>query len=248
MPESRALAANDVAPGALRPYRYAVYFSPRPDSPWALAGARWLGRSIDGDDDPSPPPAGWRAVEFAALTAEPARYGWHGTLKAPFRLAAGETEARLFDAVRNLAAGVRAFELPPMAPQRLGDFLALQPQSPCAPLRALADACVTTLQPFAAPLTDAELARHRRAGLSPRQEASLRSWGYPFVRDDFRFHMTLTGKLTVLGADRVAELQEHARRHFAGLPQPLRICALSIFIEPSAGAPFRRAATFDLAP
>jgi putative phosphonate metabolism protein len=249
VPEASALAGDGVAAAANRPYRYAVYYSPGQGTPWALAGARWLGRSIDGDPHPTlRAPAGWTPAEFSALTADPRRYGWHGTLKAPFQLAAGESEARLFDAVRSLAAGVRAFELPAMTLQRLGDFLALQPQSPCPRLQALADACVTTLQPFAAALNDAELARHRRTGLSPRQEASLQSWGYPFVLDDLRFHLTLTGRLAALAAERVVELHEHARRHFAGLPQPLRVCALSIFVEPQAGAPFQRAAHFDLAP
>jgi putative phosphonate metabolism protein len=249
MAERCAVAPTATAPAATRSYRYAVYFSPRRGTPWALAGADWLGRCIDGEAEPVQcTPAGWSATDFAALTAEPARYGWHATLKAPFRLTADEAETRLFDAVRDLAAGVRAFELPPMALQRLGDFLALQPQSPCPQLQALADACVTTLQPFAAPLNVAELAHHRRHGLSPRQETSLQWWGYPFVFDDFRFHMTLTGRLTELAADRVAELHEHARRHFAELPQPLRIGALSIFVEPQAGVPFRRAATFELAP
>lgn len=249
MPEFRAVVPDSAAQEAILPYRYGVYFSPRPGTPWTLAGTQWLGRSVDGDPDTEQrAPTGWSAIEFAALTAEPRRYGWHGTLKAPFRLTATETEARLFDAVRNLAAGVRAFELPPMTVQRLGDFLALQPQSPCSKLQTLADACVTTLQPFAAPLNVAELSRHRRTDLSPRQEASLQSWGYPFVLDDFRFHMTLTGRLTALVGDRFAELHEHARRHFAGLPQPLRVSALSIFVEPQAGASFQRAASFDLAP
>jgi putative phosphonate metabolism protein len=248
MPEGCPVTADAVAAPAIAPHRYAVYFSPRKSTPWALAGARWLGRDVDDDQDPVPrAPTGWSAAAFAAITAEPRRYGWHGTLKAPFRLAAGETGRRLFDTAHDLAAGMRAFELPPMALQRLGDFLALRPQAPCPPLRALANACVTALQPFAAPLNETEVARHRRNGLSPRQEASLQSWGYPFVLDDFRFHMTLTGRLAGLPANRVTELFEHAREHFSGLPQPLCVSAVSIFVEPQAGAPLRRVATFPLA-
>lgn len=249
MTDTRPRIAVGEAPATGMPNRYAVYFSPRRHTPWALAGASWLGRSVDGDPVlRQRVPAGWSLAEFAAATAEPRRYGWHATLKAPFHLVRSETRERLFDAVRNLAAQTPAFPLPPMIPERLGNFLALRPASPCPRLQALATACVTGLQPFAAPLDEAELARRRRAGLSPRQEAALRSWGYPFVLEDFRFHMTLTGNLAALPAARVRELLDHARRHFGDLPQPMEVCALSVFTESRAGAPLRRVADFDLAP
>ena len=31
--------------------------------------------------------------------------------------------------------------------------------------------------------------------LTPRQRGYLERWGYPYVMEDFRFHMTLTGRL-----------------------------------------------------
>ena len=49
--------------------------------------------------------------------------------------------------------------------------------------------------PFARPPGAAELERRRKAGLSAAQEKMLLRWGYPYVLDEFRFHLTLTGRL-----------------------------------------------------
>ena len=59
----------------------------------------------------------------------------------------------------------------------------------------MAGACVRDLDEFRAPAGEAELARRRKAGLSARQEALLTQWGYPYVFEEFRFHLTLSGRL-----------------------------------------------------
>lgn len=48
---------------------------------------------------------------------------------------------------------------------------------------------------FRAPLTDADIERRRSAGLTPRQDELMLEWGYPYVLEEFRFHLTLTGAL-----------------------------------------------------
>lgn len=238
---------NDVLPTP-RPWRFAVYFSPPPGSLWSDAGARWLGRGIDGEGAVAQVvPAGWDAAGFAALTAEPRRYGWHATLKPPFRLAAGVDAPALHAALGEIAAGSAAFALPPLEVATMDGFLALRPVADSAPLQALARRCVTELQRFAAPPTDAEIAQRRRAGLTPEQDAMLLRWGYPYVLDSFRFHLTLTGRLATLPPPRVAALQERARELFTALPQPLRVEALSLFVESRPGAEFVRIARFALA-
>ena len=60
---------------------------------------------------------------------------------------------------------------------------------------ALAARVVQDLAPFRAPATEAELAKRRAARLTPAQDAHLVRWGYPYVLDQFRFHLTLSGKL-----------------------------------------------------
>ena len=74
--------------------RHAIYFAPPAGSPLAEFGADWLGwdpatgRGRDGFDLPGLP------RRRAELVATPARYGFHATLKAPFRLGRGPRRCR----------------------------------------------------------------------------------------------------------------------------------------------------------
>ncbi len=228
-------------------YRWAVYFCPAPHSPWARAGARWLGRDVD-DEVCGPPPriAGWSVQACSRVTAAPRRYGWHGTLRAPWRLAAQFGTADLLIALKRLAEEFAPFDLPRLHLAELNGFLALQPVQPCAALQALADACLVRLQPLAAPLTAPERDRYAAGGLSPRQQAFLRDWGYPYVREEFCFHMTLTDRLEGLSSPQRAELRAAAAASFEALPQPLHFDALSLFAESQPGAALRRVARIAL--
>src|SRR5262249_48288739 len=134
--------------------------------------------------------------ELAELTAEPRRYGFHGTLKPPFALAAGATEAALLDAAGKFALSQSAFNLPGLHLVSISGFLALVPTERSEALHALADTTVQHFDVLRAPASPEELARRRRARLSPRQEALLERWGYPYVMEEFRFHLTLTRRLS----------------------------------------------------
>ena len=222
-------------------HRYAVYFAPHPGTLAWLAGSHWLGRCAA-----LLQPLQQLQIEGVAqetlerLTAEPRRYGWHATLKAPFSLAPGVDWLSLHHAVQRLAQGLRPFQLPPLQVERTGDFLALVPvagHAGHAELQVAAAACVTQLQPLAAPLCAAALARRRAAGLSPRQDALLQQWGHPFVLDEFRFHMSLTGPLAGTDAITVALVLDAAEQFFADLPA-LRFNSLALFAEPAPGADF----------
>ncbi|MGC8518891.1 MAG: DUF1045 domain-containing protein [Steroidobacteraceae bacterium] len=241
---SEATESAAVASGA---YRWAVYFSPPPQSPWARAGAGWLGRDVDdGACEPAPRIAGWSAQTWSSVTGAPHRYGWHGTLRAPWRLASGCDSGDVLGVLRTLAAQTAPFDLPPLRLGYLNGFLALQPVHPCAALQALADACVKRLKPTAAPLTPAELERYGARGLSVRQQQYLHAWGYPYVLEEFQFHMTLTERLEALSAAQRAELQAAAAARFDPLPQPLRVDALSLFVQPQPAALLRRVARLPL--
>lgn len=179
--------------------RHAVYYTPPPGA-FADFGAGWLGWDVA---------QGARAnrtldVEGAEeITATPRRYGFHATLKPPFRLAEGRTVGELEAAVANVAAATPAIRGAHLHLQRLGPFLALVPASDHAPFSALADAMVRNLDVFRLPPSDAEIARRRTAGLTPAQDGHLLRWGYPYVFEEFRFHMTLSGKLDPATAARV---------------------------------------------
>lgn len=220
------------------PHRVAIYAAPASDTDWWARGSEWLGRCAWRRCAlVSPDIIGVDTATRAALTADPRRYGWHATLKAPMRLSTQASLQTLRDSVGELCKTHRAIELPDLQVTRLGGFLALCPQQPPAALAALADDCVRRLQPLAAPLNDDELARRRRQPLTPEEDALMRAWGYPWVLHLLRFHFSLTGSLKGVPEHQVQAMAQAARVHFQGLP-PMRLDHLSIFVEPESGADF----------
>lgn len=176
--------------------RYAVYLAPPPDSFLWSFGSRVLGYDAANGAEPAfPDLSGFDAQTWHEITTDPRRYGFHGTLKAPFRLAEGRTEAELFGALDAFAAQHHAFQLAGLEVTALGTFIALVPSMPLPALSDLAQSAVLDLDPFRAPLSPAEIARRRPDALSARQRDYLSDYGYPYVLEEFRFHMTLTGPL-----------------------------------------------------
>jgi hypothetical protein len=144
-------------------------------------------------------------AEFTALpdvTETPRRYGFHATIKPPFALADGTGADALADTLADLAHSLPPARADGLRLSRIGRFLALTPEGDSAKIDALAAAFVRDLDRFRAPATDADLARRRAAGLTPAQESHLLRWGYPYVMDEFRFHMTLSGHLPLLSPRR----------------------------------------------
>ena len=213
-------------------HRLAVYYAPPADHPLWDAGCTWLGR-----DAAQPQRA---LVPVCAWAAAPRRYGFHATLKPPCRLREPAGASAFVEAVAQLASTVEPFEMPPLDVGWLGDFMALRPREPfdgAHPIVALARRCVIDLDPWRAPPSESEL-RRRERGLTQRQQTLLQRYGYPYVLDEWRFHMTLTDGLAPVPARR-GELTVRARRHFAAaLARPLHCRDLAIFAEPAAGEPF----------
>jgi putative phosphonate metabolism protein len=225
-------------------HRFAIYYAAPPGSPLERFGTTWLGRD-HGSGAPLPQPAvpGMTAERLQALTASPRRYGFHGTLKAPFRLATGCTGAELHAAARAFAASRSAFTLRPLVIADLEGFLAFVPAAPAAPLDDLAAACVTDFEPWRAPLSEAELARRLASRLSERQKDQLARFGYPHVFADFSFHMTLTERLAE--PDKVI-LLPHLQT--IGRPleaEPFTVDAIAVYEEPEPGAPFVMTARYE---
>jgi len=212
--------------------RYAVFAAPEP-GPLADFAARWLGWDAQAGARRAHPAIAGLPRPVADLTRTPRRYGFHATLKPPFRLAAGSTRAGLAQDLASLAASLAPVTLEGIALARLGGFLTLVPAGDCTLLDRMAAEVVARLDGHRAPAPQSELARRRAAGLSPAQEANLRRWGYPFVMDDFRFHFTLTGKLTPSEAE--ATRTALAPLLAPLLPRPFIIGALCLFGEDENG-------------
>ncbi|MCX7288377.1 MAG: DUF1045 domain-containing protein [Rhodobacterales bacterium] len=209
--------------------RLAVYFAPRPGA-FADQAAAWLGwDAVRGTTLPQPDLPG---IAFpAVLTAEARRYGFHGTLRAPFRPAPGIGEAEAGQRLEMLAARLAPVTCEGLSIENLQGFLALTPLGCEAALLELGAAVVEGTNDLRAPLTEAEVARRRPETLSPRQRALLQAWGYPHVMEEFRFHLTLTDRLPEPGP-----VMDALATHFAPvLPRPFRIEDLCLFGEDAAG-------------
>lgn len=216
--------------------RYAIYHAPAAAAALTRRASAWLGRdAFTGEPVARPAFPALADLDLDALTADPRGYGFHATLKAPFELAPGRTEDDLLGFARVFAGDQQAFETV-IAPAALGRFLAFRPGGETARVRALHEACLHAFEPFRAPLSDFDLAR-RRGWLTPEQEARLLAFGYPYVMDDFQFHMTLTGSIDDEGVR--ARLLESLTSYFTEDIGPHRFDSIAVFVQPRRGEPFR---------
>ena len=207
--------------------RYAIYYLLEPGS-LADFGASWLGWNVVTGTQTAQP-----AVEgIEAISATPRRYGFHGTLKPPFQLAVGASGDALAESTEALARTLAPVRLDGLQLSRIGSFLALTPKGDAAQLNSLAFRCVTDLDMHRRPPSDAEIERRRAAGLTQRQEQLLERWGYPYVAEEFRFHLTLSGKLDTDEIDRVAAA---IASHLPALPTPFEIASISLVGEGEDG-------------
>lgn len=223
----------------MKVHRIGVFFAPPPDHPLWQAGSLWLGR--DASRPSAHEPISSPVAE--SLVRAPRRYGFHATLKPPFQFDSNIDAERVWQQARCLASQLAPFEMPRLSVQWLDDFLALRPVNSAdpamTPLIGLAARVVRDLDPLRRPASQAELAKRRHAGLTAPQESMLVQWGYPYVLDTWRFHMTLTGPVSALpeSAAVKSEILEQARGFFeASLREPLHCEHICLFVEPEPGA------------
>jgi putative phosphonate metabolism protein len=219
--------------------RYAIYFVPADQLDLYRFGCSILGydcytgRDVRLLDDLHQEFANWRKI-----TEEPRRYGFHATLKAPFRLPLSRSEAALTDAFDKFAKlGHPVAHIEPEI-TALGDFIAIVPRRPTPALDVLANQCTTIFDAFRAPMTAKERARRTASHLSPSQMQNLDRWGYPFVFEDFRFHMTLTGPLPESARDHVIAVLRRIFDRVCGKGE-IAVDRLALVHQPDERARFR---------
>ncbi|WP_282022254.1 DUF1045 domain-containing protein [Ruegeria faecimaris] len=211
--------------------RYAIYFAPPATAEWTQFATRWLGWDMEAGTEVAHP--GLDGVDVAAVTEVPRKYGLHATMKPPFRLREGQSVTALQEACATLAASQCAIMMEGLEIARLGRFLALRPLGDTSALNALAAACVQELDMFRSPPSAAELDHRRASRLTPDQDANLVIWGYPYVLNAFRFHITLSGRLDKPVLDSVQRTLEN---HLGPLlPKPFRIADLALMGEAEDG-------------
>lgn len=218
--------------------RYALYFAPGPDTALHRFGSHWLGRdAILGQVIAQPAVPHIAPERLAEITASARHYGFHATLKAPFRLAKGIDEAALIAAVEALTATRQVLIGPELRLARLNGWRALVLDKPCQLIQALCDETVAGLDPLRAPLSDAEVERRLKNGqLSPREQALLHRWGYPYVFDAFQFHMTLSGPVPETEGQRLDRALVPLVDEFGRMP--LLVEDVALFAQANRESPF----------
>jgi putative phosphonate metabolism protein len=217
--------------------RYAIYHAPPADAPLTRFGAALLGYDAFVPKELTPPPQATAAfADWHELTADPRKYGFHATLKAPFLLKDGATEAELVAAFDRFVATPRTIPVITPVVRAIGSFIAVVPDAPVAALTQLADDCVRDFEPLRAPLSDHDRQRRLKSPLTPRQIEHLDRWGYPYVFEEFRFHMTLTGSLPATKRETVLPFLQ---AEFARLDLTSHsIGHIAIFRQANSGARF----------
>ncbi|WP_331375291.1 DUF1045 domain-containing protein [Sinorhizobium chiapasense] len=213
--------------------RYAIYYAPRSEHPLTAAAVHWLGRDPFGKIDPT---SGARTAGEALLTSDPRRYGFHATLKAPFRLREGTSVEDVEQALGRFAASRPPCPIGPLKIDLLGGFFALVPVHPVPALRGFAAQVVEDFDRFRAPMDGDDLKRRMSRQLDEVEMTNLVTWGYPYVLGRFRFHMTLTDRVPENGrAAMRARLEEMFEPY---LSDDYYIDALSLFVQEHRGADF----------
>jgi hypothetical protein len=125
---------------------------------------------------------------------------------------------------------------------RFPRFLALVPESETAELDWLADSCVTYFDHFRSPITPED--RARRGDMTSAEAALFEQFGYNFIFNNFKFHITLAGPLDEPELD---ALQPALATAVAPLcEKPFAVEDLCLFGDPGEGAPFQLVERFSL--
>lgn len=223
--------------------RYALYFAPAIDSQLASFGETVLGRTASqprSKDAASPHPDRER---WLALTKSPAHYGFHATLKAPFELSDDCSFDELKTEVEAFAKQQTAIPLSGLLPRPLSGFTALTLDPQPDTLGKFALRVVETFEPFRRALSEEDMQRRKQQKLSPRQLELLERFGYPYVDEEFRFHMTLTGPTDEQDSDYVDWLKSIYQQQVEGTPQ---LDELAIYGQTSRATPFVRLRSYPL--
>lgn len=224
--------------------RFAIYFAPATASQLWDKAALWLGRDPASGAMFDAEVAGLPRERLAALSASARRYGFHATLKAPFALADGTSRDELEAALTGFGLNCMRVPIGRLKLTLLDGFVALVPEHQSGALTGFASQVVAHFDHFRRPMSDAERQRRVHSGLSAYQIGLLDHYGYPYVMDQFLFHMTLSDRLAE--ADRETVMAAAAEWFAPVLGNEVMLDRLSLFHERQPDAPFTREADFPL--
>ena len=216
--------------------RIALYYAPPMASAWWNAGSEWLGRDAETGESMQPPLVPALGQPVASLTVAPRRYGWHGTLVPPFHIAEGHAPEDVFAAANEWAKQIAPFDVTLQAAD-LGRFVALKAaqREHDDIIREIAASALHALASLRARPSSEDTEKRLESHLNPRQRALLHEWGYPYVLDEFRFHMTLSDSIDSEPQRAVIRTLWQARTESLG---PLPFHGAALFVQAHREAPF----------
>jgi len=213
--------------------RYAIYYAPEPGSPLDAFGQSWFDLKSGGSKVGA---TTLTAERIAELSESSRRYGFHGTLKPPFGLNPATTADSLLRAARVFARTLGPVEIPPLELAIIGKFIALTPTTQSAALEKLSAACVRAFEAFRVPLTEEQLENYQLNRLTVHQEQMLEHWGYPYVMEEFRFHISVTDRIDdAEERDEVMRALETVAAPVLG--KPIVVRDLTVFRQEGIDAP-----------
>ena len=121
--------------------------------------------------------------------------------------------------------------------------MALTVEYEIEPLSRFALNCVESFEPFRKALSDSDLQRRKSQSLSKRQESLLLTYGYPYVADEFHFHLTLSGKLSDQDKEYEAWVISEYSRLISETPV---LDSLAIYKQVDRQSPFLQLTVFPL--
>ena len=223
--------------------RYAIYFAPKDSSQLSQFGEVILARTATTPRKPDASSSFTDQARWKALTKKPAHYGFHATLKAPFELRDDVTLDQLLLAVETFASTQKSLALETLTPRYLSRFMALTLSEQNKELTKFAFSCVTEFEDFRRPLSEADIKRRQLRSLTPRQDALLHKYGYPYIDDEFRFHMTLSDAMENSDQDYQQWVQDQYARCVTTTPV---LDQLAIYAQSTRETAFIQQAAFPL--
>lgn len=201
--------------------RVAIYYSPGSCSPLLQVAEQWFEMKTTGTMSES---------ETADMLKDPKRYGFHATIKPPFKLKDQYSIGDVEQQMQRFCQHTSSFITPHMEVAKIGRFFCIKPVEESWEINSLASSVVQRFDNFREPAREKDLERRRLTGLNFRQDELLIEWGYPYVLSEFIFHMTLTGKITDERQNK--SLREELKKRFSqALSEPLNIDSLSMYTQ-----------------
>lgn len=210
--------------------RLAIYYTPEESSSLAGEAAIWFGRDIYSTTRAAGAGANNLNDTFIAnITKSPSHYGFHATLKPPFTIENADVIEEISLLLETFANSREAFIIPDFEVKMLNSFFCLRPKTVSNQLHSIANELVTQFDHFRLPAGQAELEKRRSSGLTRNQEQMLLKWGYPYVMEEYRFHLTLTGMIEKQFRQAVA--QELSERFTSDILESVEFDRISLFLE-----------------